>query len=101
MNPLHAFYSNSRIREMEQLIVDQKSQEHETFKATGSHWTSKTSKEVRDIRIAKNVTNMAIHPDTGKILPWAMRFPSYILINVPVSFGMLLSASTPFNAALW
>lgn len=35
-NPLHAFYSNKKIREFQQMIEDQKEKEEEYFKITGS-----------------------------------------------------------------
>ena len=43
----------------------------------------------------------AIHPDTGKIIPWALRFSSFLPMNLPISFGFIFAAPTPFNTIFW
>ena len=30
-----------------------------------------------------------------------MRLPSYILLNIPIAFGMILASPTPFNTIFW
>ena len=43
----------------------------------------------------------AIHPDTGKFIPWVMRLSSFLPVNLPISFGMIITAPTPFNTVFW
>ena len=43
----------------------------------------------------------AIHPDTGKMIPWALRFSSFLPMNIPISFGFIFAAPTPFNTIFW
>ena len=44
---------------------------------------------------------MCISPDTGAFVPWSMRMSSFIPMNTPIAFGMLMTAPTPFNTILW
>lgn len=43
----------------------------------------------------------AIHPDTGEFIPWPMRMSSFITVNLPISYGMIITAPTPLNTILW
>lgn len=43
----------------------------------------------------------AVHPDTGDLIPWGMRLSSFIPMNLPISFGMVVVAPTPFNTIFW
>ena len=52
---------------------------------------------IEKIRKAQTVVSTAIHPDTGEFIPWPMRFSSFIPTNLPIAFGMLFTAPTPFN----
>ena len=45
----------------------------------------------------KNIVDASIHPDTGKPVPWAMRMCAFVPTNLPIIFGMLMSAPTPAN----
>jgi len=60
-----------------------------------------TKQEIRKIRVAETVVSTAIHPDTGKIIPWALRFSSFLPMNIPISFGFIFAAPTPFNTIFW
>lgn len=60
-----------------------------------------TRGEIKEIRTAETVVSTAIHPDTGKFIPWVMRFSSFIPLNLPISFGMIIAPPTPFNTILW
>lgn len=44
---------------------------------------------------------MAIHPDTGEFIPWVCRISSFVPTNLPIIYGMLVTAPTPFNTILW
>jgi len=57
--------------------------------------------EIKKLRIAETCVLTSIHPDIGKILPWAMRLSSFVPINMPIAFGMIITAPTPFNTVLW
>ena len=60
-----------------------------------------TKKEIKDLRTAQTVVNTAIHPDTGKFVPWLLRWSSYVPANLPLSFGMVIAAPTPMNTIFW
>ena len=42
----------------------------------------------------------AIHPDTKEFIPWPMRMSSFISINLPISYLMIVVAPTPVNTIL-
>lgn len=43
----------------------------------------------------------AVSPDTGDFIPWPMRMSSFVPMNMPIAFGMLMTSPTPFNTILW
>ena len=100
-NPLDAFYSNQRIVEMQKLIKEQKEKEEKMLKETGDKHVLLTRAQIKEIRTAETVVKTAIHPDTGEFIPWAMRLSSFVPMNLPISFGMIITAPTPFNTIFW
>lgn len=60
-----------------------------------------SKKEIKKLRDAKTVISMAIHPDTGQFIPWPMRMSSFIPMNIPISFGLIVAAPTTFNTIFW
>ena len=60
-----------------------------------------TKEQIKEIRTAETVVSTAIHPDTGKFIPWVMRLSSFLPVNLPISFGMIITAPTPFNTIFW
>ena len=60
-----------------------------------------TKQQIYDLRVAETVVSTAIHPDTGKMIPWALRFSSFLPMNLPISFGFIFAAPTPFNTIFW
>lgn len=86
---------------MKKLLESQKAKEAELMKRTGSCESLMTKEEIRKIRVAETVVSTAIHPDTGKIIPWALRFSSFLPMNIPISFGFIFAAPTPFNTIFW
>jgi hypothetical protein len=60
-----------------------------------------TKAEIEELRHAENVTKGAIHPDTGKPIPMAMRITFFLPANVVIVSGMLLAKPTIFNTLLW
>lgn len=60
-----------------------------------------TKQQIYDLRVAETVVSTAIHPDTGKMIPWALRFSSFLPMNLPISFGFIFTAPTPFNTIFW
>ena len=53
--------------------------------------------EVKKVRRAQNIVATAIHPDTGDFIPWPCRFSSFLPMNIPIAFGFVFAAPTPFN----
>jgi sideroflexin-5 len=47
------------------------------------------------------VISTAVHPDTGEYIPWLFRFSSFLPTNMPIAFGMIFTAPTPFNTIFW
>jgi hypothetical protein len=47
------------------------------------------------------VVSTAIHPDTGKFIPWVMRYSSFLPCNIPIAFGFIIATPTPFNTIFW
>ncbi len=56
---------------------------------------------VKYLRKAQTVVSTAIHPDTHEFIPWPMRCSSFVPMNIPISFGFIVAAPTPFNTILW
>ena len=56
-----------------------------------------SAEAVREVRRAQCIVSTAVHPDTKEFIPWAMRFSSFIPMNIPIAFGFLFTAPTPFN----
>lgn len=101
IHPRYAFYTNNQIKKMQTYIEEVRAQENSHFKLTGSYKVPRKPSEIRRIQRAQEAVNLAVHPDTGELIPWAMRLPSYIILNIPISFGMIVAAPTPFNTVLW
>jgi len=60
-----------------------------------------TKEEIYDVRKAETIISTAIHPDTEQFIPWVMRLSSFVPVNIPIAFGMIITAPTPFNTILW
>jgi len=100
-NPLFGLYTNKQILEMQKLIQAQKATEQQQLKEHGDAHVMMAPEEIKKLRTAEYVVNCAIHPDTGKLIPWPMRLSSYIHLNIPITFGLLIAAPTPFNTVFW
>ena len=86
---------------MKKMIEDQEAVEAEQEKKTGSRRVLIDQERAKELRIAQTVVSTAIHPDTQQMIPWGMRLSSFIPVNLPISFGMVCTAPTPFNTILW
>lgn len=71
------------------------------MKKTGSRYVNLSKAEIDEIRHAQRVVSVSIHPDTKEFIPWIMRLTSFIPVNIPISFGMIITAPTPVNTILW
>ena len=100
-NPLYAFFSNKQILEMKSMIQLQKDKEADHFKNTGQKKILMSEEEIKKLRIAQTVVSSAIHPDTGEFIPWVCRLSSFLPCNIPISFGFIIAAPTPFNTIFW
>ena len=56
---------------------------------------------VHKLKIAKRVTSVSLHPDTGELLPWPFRFSSFIPMTLPLDMGLILAKPTIFNSIFW
>ena len=100
-DPFKAFFTNGRIREMQAMLERVKDEEQKHFKETGKKHMQRSAAEIRQIRTAQTVVSTAIHPDTEKMIPWALRFSSFLPMNIPISYGFICAAPTPFNTIFW
>jgi hypothetical protein len=53
------------------------------------------------LKIAKIVTRVSLHPDTGELIPWAFRFSSNIPVTLPLDMGLIMARPTVFNSVFW
>ena len=100
-NPLIAFCTNTRLLEMQKMIKQQREKEEQSLQKTGDRRVPLTRAEIASIRQAETVISTAIHPDTGEFIPWPMRMSSFIPMNMPIAFGLIIAAPTPFNTIFW
>lgn len=68
---------------------------------TGEGKVLLSRREIKELRTAETVLSTAIHPDTGEFIPWPMRMSSFIPMNIPISFGLIIAAPTPLNTIFW
>lgn len=100
-DPFKAFFSNRRIRDMQAMLERVKHEETNHFQQTGQKHMPRSPAEIREIRTAQTVVSTAIHPDTKEMIPWALRFSSFLPMNIPISYGFIFAAPTPFNTIFW
>ena len=100
-NPFIAFYSNKKIMKMQKLLEEQKDAEEKNWIMHGDYKMPLTEEQILKLKIARTVVRTAIHPDTGEFIPWPMRMSSFIIVNLPISYGMIITAPTPLNTILW
>ena len=79
----------------------QKEREEEAFQRTGQRKIYTSVEDINQLRSAQTVLRTAIHPDTGEFIPWPMRMSSFTLVNLPISWGMIIAAPTPMNTIIW
>lgn len=60
-----------------------------------------TQSQISELRKLQTIVNASIHPDTNKPVPWVMRMCAFVPTNLPIIFGMLMSAPTPFNTMFY
>jgi uncharacterized membrane protein (DUF106 family) len=100
-DPFKAFFTNGRIREMQAMLERIRQEEQQNFEKTGSRKMERSDQEIKQIRTAQTVVSTAIHPDTKEMLPWVLRFSSFLPMNIPIGFGFIIAAPTPFNTIFW
>lgn len=98
-NPLVFLVTNKQIRDSEELLQRYKNQE--TILASKNEHMYLTPQEIAQIKKADSIVRSAVHPDTKQIIPCYMRFSAYLYANIPINFGLLMTAPTTFNIALW
>ncbi len=47
--------------------------------------------DAKDISRADKIVGSAVHPDTGKIIPFYMRMSGFVIFNVPLVFAVLFT----------
>ena len=57
--------------------------------------------EITELGHARNIVAAAVHPDTQKVIPMAMRITFFMPMNIPISMGFLFSAPTMRNTVFW
>ena len=100
-NPLLSFYPNSKIDQMRRKLREQEEKELQNEKLRGTRKIPMTSEEIKELRKYQTVVRTAIHPDTGKYIPWVCRVSSFLPTNIPIAFGFIIAKPTPFNTIFW
>lgn len=100
-NPFWAFYSNRTIEEMRRRIKEQEKREKEQEVKTGDRRVPVHKNDIKELRKSQCIVRTAIHPDTGEYIPWPMRVNSFLPLNMPIAFGFIVAAPTPFNTIFW
>ena len=100
-NPTNAFQSNEKIRYFQQLIQHQKDREAYYFQITGSKKMMMERAKVEELRLAQSVISTSVNPESGKIIFWTMRMSSFLPLNIPINFGLIVTPPSPFNTILW
>ena len=98
-NPLLFLVTNNQINNAKASLEHYKQQEVKARERGESLLL--TQKEISSIKYYDSVVRSSVHPDTGDIIPRYMRFSAYLYANIPINFGLLLSAPTTFNIMLW
>ena len=57
--------------------------------------------KIEELRLAQSVISTAVNPDSGKIIFWPMRMSSFLPLNIPINFGLIVSPPSPFNTIFW
>ena len=79
------------------MLAAQKSKEAAQFEKTGTYKMQMSAQEKADLELADDVCGAAVHPDTGKALPWIMRISSFMPMNIPLNIGFILAPPTLVN----
>lgn len=100
-NIFHAFQSKEKIQYYQTLLKIQEAKENQQLEMTGSKQVMLTKIEIDELRLAKQVLSFCVNPDTEEIIPWSMRMSSYIPLNIPISYGLVITPPTPLNTIVW
>ena len=60
-----------------------------------------TQAEYDAYRTKRLILASSTSPDTGEVIPWAMRTCSFVPTNIPIIAGMLLSPPTQVYTMFW
>ena len=60
-----------------------------------------TLEEYTAYRYKRGVLASSTSPDSGEVIPWAMRTCSFVPTNIPIILGMLVSPPTQFYTMFW
>jgi hypothetical protein len=87
--------------EYQKFLQEERERELDAERAAGTRKIARSEDEIAKIRKAQFITSTSIHPDTGEVIAWPCRFSSFIPMNIPIAFGFICAAPTPFNTILW
>ena len=92
------FVSNKTIEECQDKVFKFKLREEAAAKINAKVMVKE--EEARDISWAEKVAGSAVHPDTGKVIPFYMRMSGFVVFNVPLVFAVLFTKNqTPLMNA--
>lgn len=98
-NPILFLKTSQQIMDAQKSLQDYKAME-KSAKERGEYLMLSKG-DIANIKSYDSLVRSAVHPDTGNIIPRFMRFSAYLYANIPINFGLLLSAPTTFNIVLW
>ena len=57
--------------------------------------------KANELRRAFRLVSIAVHPDTGEVIPWLLSMRSFVPVELFMTYGMIVAKPTPFNTIFW
>ena len=70
-------------------------------KANAEGFAQMTQTEFDEFRYKRLIVASSTSPDSGEVIPWAMRTCSFVPTNIPIILGMLVSPPTMMYTIFW
>lgn len=95
----HALADPRQVSDYRKLLDDVRQMEREA-KDKGEKLML-SDQQIQGIRKAMMATGASVNPNTQQMLPWAFRYSSFLLMSLPLSYGMVLASPSKLNTIFW
>lgn len=75
--------------------------EAEEYRLKGATKVLIPAKRAKQLRLAQKVVSTAVNPDSGELIPWTARMSSFLPLNMPISFGLIIAPPQNLNTIVW